>query len=262
MIRRPPRSTLFPYTTLFRSRDGVRAYLTQHACANADTGDLWAALGKASRQPIPDVMDGWIFTPGYPLVSARVEGRELVLSQQRFTYLPDPPEGTEPSGEPGQRWRVPVQLRLHGGGKSSVTRLMLSEADARVPVPETLDMLVVNEGGHGFYRVRYAPALLEPLVRRLDDLAPIERFNFVNDAWAVTVAGLGSLTDYLELTARFRAERDRNVWSALLASFHSLNRIVEPADRPGLAALVRDRVAPAFAELGWTAKAEIGRAHV
>src|SRR3712207_7150648 len=25
MIRRPPRSTLFPYTTLFRSRDGVRA---------------------------------------------------------------------------------------------------------------------------------------------------------------------------------------------------------------------------------------------
>src|SRR5947199_3134072 len=29
MIRRPPRSTLFPYTTLFRSRvvDGVRGYL-------------------------------------------------------------------------------------------------------------------------------------------------------------------------------------------------------------------------------------------
>src|SRR5437868_11755460 len=25
MIRRPPRSTLFPYTTLFRSRDGGRA---------------------------------------------------------------------------------------------------------------------------------------------------------------------------------------------------------------------------------------------
>src|SRR5436189_3559481 len=25
MLRRPPRSTLFPYTTLFRSRDGARA---------------------------------------------------------------------------------------------------------------------------------------------------------------------------------------------------------------------------------------------
>jgi len=235
-------------------RDGVRDYLRRHAYGNADTRDLWAALGKASRQPIPEVMDGWIFKPGYPLVSARREGRELVLTQQRFTYLPEPPEGAEPSGEPGQRWRAPVQLRIHGGGKSSVTRLMLSEADARVPVPETLDMLVVNEGGHGFYRVRYAPELLERLVRRLDDLAPIERFNLVNDAWAVTVAGLGSLTDYLDLTARFRGERDRNVWSVLLASFHALNRIVEPADRPRLAALVRDRVAPAFVALGWTTR--------
>src|SRR5213080_1134023 len=235
-------------------RDGVRDYLRRHAYGNADTRDLWAALATASRQPIPDVMDGWIFTPGYPLVSARVEGRELVLSQQRFAYLPEAPEGTEPSGEPGQRWRVPVQLRLHAGGTSSVTRLMLSGAEARLPAPERLDAVVVNEGGHGFYRVRYAPELLERLVRQLDDLAPIERFNLVNDTWAVTVAGLGSLTDYLDLTARFRGERDRNVWSVLLASFHALNRIVQPADRPRLAALVRDRVAPAFAALGWTTR--------
>src|SRR3712207_7565211 len=27
MIRRPPRSTLFPYTTLFRSSDGLQPYL-------------------------------------------------------------------------------------------------------------------------------------------------------------------------------------------------------------------------------------------
>ena len=51
-------------------RDGVRDYLRKHAYANADTGDLWAALGLAARQPIPEVMDGWIFKPGYPLVSA------------------------------------------------------------------------------------------------------------------------------------------------------------------------------------------------
>src|SRR5206468_11558382 len=29
MIRRPPRSTLFPYTTLFRSDDPVRMYMSQ-----------------------------------------------------------------------------------------------------------------------------------------------------------------------------------------------------------------------------------------
>src|SRR5256885_5514012 len=32
MIRRPPRSTLFPYTTLFRSRAGIPSWLRQ-ACS-------------------------------------------------------------------------------------------------------------------------------------------------------------------------------------------------------------------------------------
>ncbi len=237
-------------------RDGVRDYLRRHAYGNAETGDLWAALGRAARQPIPEVMDGWIFKPGYPLVSVRLEGRELVLSQQRFTYLAEPLEGGPPSGEPGAHWRVPVQLRIRAGAKPSVNRLILSDADARVPSPAALEAVIVNEGGHGFYRVRYAPELLERLVRHLPDLAPIERFNLVNDTWAVTVAGLGGLTDYLDLTARFRSERDRNVWSVLIASFHALNRIVEPADRPRLAAFVRDRLTPAFTELGWTVRAD------
>src|SRR3989454_6154215 len=49
MIRRPPRSTLFPYTTLFRSnQQQVRTLLNQRANVNARSGDgstalLWAA---------------------------------------------------------------------------------------------------------------------------------------------------------------------------------------------------------------------------
>src|SRR2546430_8734781 len=35
MIRRPPRSTLFPYTTLFRSSDPIRAR-RQHRCDQRD----------------------------------------------------------------------------------------------------------------------------------------------------------------------------------------------------------------------------------
>src|SRR5207253_5450133 len=34
MIRRPPRSTLFPYTTLFRSEIRWRQWLRERACAN------------------------------------------------------------------------------------------------------------------------------------------------------------------------------------------------------------------------------------
>src|SRR2546426_12820608 len=44
MIRRPPRSTLFPYTTLFRSR-----LLPSWAKSETDTaGNLWVRVGQGS----------------------------------------------------------------------------------------------------------------------------------------------------------------------------------------------------------------------
>ena len=232
-------------------RDGVREYLRRHAYANAETGDLWAALGRAANQPIPAVMDAWIFQPGYPLVSARLEGRELVLSQQRFTYLPEPLPGSTPSPR-NQLWQVPLQIRFTAAGRTSIERRLLAGPEVRMPAPERLESVLINEGGHGFYRVRYSGELLEHLLGALPSLGAIERFNLVNDSWAVTMAGHMALTDYLDLTARFRGERDRNVWSVLLASFATLNRLVEPEHRPRLAALIRDRVRGVFEELGWT----------
>ncbi|HEV8584110.1 MAG TPA: M1 family metallopeptidase [Methylomirabilota bacterium] len=232
-------------------REGVRDYLRAHAFANADTGDLWAALGRAARQPIPAVMDGWIFRPGYPVVTvSRDAGGGLVLAQQRFNYLREPLPPATP--EPEQAWQVPVQLRVLGGGRGREDRVLLTEREARVPAGAGADAVVANAGGHGFYRVRYAPDLLDALLARLGALAPIERFNLVNDAWALGVAGLMPITAYLDLTARFRDERDRNVWSVLTGSLYSLNRVVESGERRRLEALVRDRATPAFGALGWT----------
>jgi len=235
-------------------REGVREYLRAHRFGNADTGDLWAALGRSAQQPIPAVMDGWIFRPGYPVLTvSRDPGGHLVLSQQRFNYLREPLPPAQ--AEPEQPWQVPVQLRLYTGTQTVEERVLLAEREARMRVGTGAEAIVANAGGHGFYRVRYAPDLLEALLTRVETLAPIERFNLVNDAWALTVAGLMPLTAYLDLTARFRGERDRNVWTVLIASFYSLNRVLEPGDRRRLAALVRDRVRPAFDALGWTPRA-------
>jgi puromycin-sensitive aminopeptidase len=92
----------------------------------------------------------------------------------------------------------------------------------------------------------------------VDLLAPIERFNLVNDAWASTLAGLEPIAAYLDLTARFRGETDRNVWSALLPSFASLHRVIAAADRPSLENLVRDRLGPVVSGLGWAALPDEG----
>lgn len=229
--------------TVFRS--GVRQYLRTHAYDNADTKDLWAALGTASGQLVPNLMNGWIFQPGFPLVTAELRGHKLRLSQQRFTYLNQAPPLDH-------LWQIPVQIRLVVGDRAEHRRLLLTERETTIDIPAEVTSVLVNEGGHGFYRARYSAPLLEQLLDQgLDRLAAIERFALVTDAWATTVAGLMPLPEYLRLTAHFKTERDKNVWAALIDAFSFLNRTIAPEDRPALEALVCDRVKPAVTHLGW-----------
>ena len=173
-------------------------------------------------------MDGWIFPPGYPLVTrAASRASELVLAPAAL-HLPARPLPERHRG-PAARDRA-GRCRCScgspaGGRERSSARAPDRAGDAAAAARRASSRSLVNAGGHGFYRVRYEPTCCERLLQpAADGLAAIERFNLVNDAWAATLAGLMPLTEYLDLTARFRGERDRNVWSVLLGSFHTLNR--------------------------------------
>ena len=234
-------------------REGVRGYLAEHQYANAETTDLWKALAAVAGKPIPELMDGWIFRGGYPVVTASVDEsrRTLVLAQRRFTYLTD-------GGEESELWQIPISLRIGVRGGAVIKTLLLAGPEERVEVPGPVEWALVNAGGSGFYRVHYAADLLRKLTRRLPHLAPIDRFNLINDAWAATVAGLMPLRDYLELTTEFRAETDRNVWAVLTGSFAYVNRIISSAVRPKFEALVRDRLGPAVERLGFSPEPDEG----
>src|SRR5438874_1127296 len=67
---------------------------------------LWSGIGEASGKPIPAIMHGWVYQPGYPLISANNSGSpsKIEVKQQRF-YL-DPPR------EPDDKtWDVPLGIR-------------------------------------------------------------------------------------------------------------------------------------------------------
>ncbi len=228
-------------------REGVRLYLDRHRFANAETTDLWKALGDAAHQPIPEVMDGWIFKPGYPLVSVEPEGRGLKISQRRFNYL-----GGEARAE--ERWRIPITLRASVKRGFVHKQLLLEDGEVLVSLPAPADWVVANAGGHGFYRVRYAPPLLKKMSGALAKLEPIERFNLLSDGFALAQSGMLTATDYLDLTARFAGETDRNVWTVLIGSLAYVNRVLAAELRPQLEALVRQRLETAAERLGWEAQ--------
>ena len=228
-------------------RDGIRLYLKKHQFANTETSDLWDALEQASKEPARKLMDSWIFQPGFPIVDAALApgATALRLSQRRFYYLPE---------DSSQLWHVPVMIRAKTDKGIVTRRVLLTEREASVELGGKIEWALLNEGGHGFYRVHYSSEMLAALPRTPGELAPIERFGLVSDTWAATVAGMGPLSEFLAMARLFSGETDLNVWRAMLGAFNYLDMIASDADRPALAAAVRETAGPAAARLGWEAK--------
>ena len=232
-----------------RFRAGVSHYLKKHSYGNTETNDLWDAIEETvsndggEKVPVRRLMDSFIWQPGFPLVSARLDGNDLVLSQCRFTFDNDPD---------ATLWVVPVHVR-NGGTETKV----LLESDAiRVPLRDASGAVVVNAGGHGFFRVSYSAELLGRLSgAELRSLDIIERYNLVDDAWNAVVAGALGAPDFLAFAEGFADERDLAVWQALAIGIRGLGRLLDREQLPGLASRVRSLAAPALADLGTTARA-------
>src|SRR5256885_10758926 len=69
MIRRPPRSTLFPYTTLFRSDTTWQAY-NDYGGSSLYTGNPMGRAFKVSYNRPFNVPNGytWLFADEYPMI--------------------------------------------------------------------------------------------------------------------------------------------------------------------------------------------------
>jgi puromycin-sensitive aminopeptidase len=220
-------------------RAGIRRYLKAREYGNAETTDLWDAIEEATGEPVRRIMDTWIFQGGHPIVSVAADGDSVTLAQKRFRFLPDDGEAT---------WAVPLLVSLPGGGPTTV---LLDQTSTTVEVPGAAGGVVVNAGGHGFYRVAYSPELLAALGDRLAELAPVERSLLVDDTWASVLAGSTPASAFLDLAARFSTETDPAVWTTLSTGLGAIDRILDGDDRARFQAWVRALVQPALEKLGW-----------
>src|SRR5256886_8951972 len=101
MIRRPPRSTLFPYTTLFRSPPGSRRGIPAR-CPPAPRDK-----GRGAAQHDQGGDDA-AFRPEGPPVDPRVRARTILQGRQRERVA------AHRRREPERQRRVPAEMRAPG----------------------------------------------------------------------------------------------------------------------------------------------------
>jgi puromycin-sensitive aminopeptidase len=227
------------YLCAERFREGVSHYLSTHAYGNTDTGDLWDAIEHTSGEPVRRIMDSWIWQPGYPLVSARVDGDELVLDQRRFTF--------DAEAASHALWAIPISVRQGDG----ISPVLLDGDEVRLPIGD--GAVVVNAGGHGFYRVSYSDELRGRITDSgLAGMSTLERYNLVDDAWNAVTAGAMEATEWVALAERFVDEREYGVWQSIAIGLRAVRRLIGEDDvaLAGFQARVRALVGPALAEFG------------
>ena len=219
-------------------REGVRRYLTDHAYSNTETSDLWDALETESGEPVREMMTGWIFQGGHPLISTEPTPHGERITQRHFTL--------DPQAADDRLWAVPIRLT------TSTTEHNLLLRDASLTLTGvTESVLSPNGTGSGFFRSQIDPSLIDQVVTSgLAGRSPAQRHTLADDAWALTVAGRITASEYLRLAGAFFEEEDLNVWQALGSGLSGLIRIVDDAAAPVLRARIGALVAPALSRLG------------
>jgi puromycin-sensitive aminopeptidase len=204
-----------------RFRRGVRDYIREHREGNATAADLWRALERHAGQKVATVVRPWIERAGFPLLrvgrrsankrTSKTLAPTLTLEQERFTAKG--PNAT-PSAEP---WPMPVVVKIGPARAGRSIRTLVGTARGKLALPKGARFVYANADEGGFYRPLHDRALLDDIIRHIDQLATAERLGLIGHTWALVHAGYSPIDDLLDLTCALGAETDPDVLAALYA---------------------------------------------
>jgi aminopeptidase N len=177
---------------------GLNHYLSRYSYGNAASEDLWKAFEAVSEKPVVGMMKNWIEQAGYPFVEAERKDNTLILTQNRFTCIPESFD---------QTWLIPVSVRFFDkDGNSSRTDMLMDQKTARIDLDEVVMAYKINDEQTGFYRVKYLDdenlRMLGELIRR-KKLSSQDRWGIQNDLFAMVKSGNIDIIEYVNYLDHF-----------------------------------------------------------
>lgn len=198
-------------------RAGLNIYFNRHQYHNTVGRDLWNALSEASGRDVAAFMDSWLEQPGYPVVTARVEGDELVITQEQFFI-----------GEheaKGRLWQVPLNSNWSGIPDT------LTQAELRIP--NYSQLATANEGALRFntdntahYISRYEGSLQDALMADWKNLDKISKLQVIQERRLLAESGVIAYSEMVDLVAGMTEETDFTVLDAISYVLAGLKRFI------------------------------------
>jgi aminopeptidase N len=180
------------------------------------------------------------------MVTAKQLDRQLVLTQQRFTYLPNHYD---------QKWQIPVTISLFTDtGATEQLTVLLDDIEHTVDLAENIVAYKINERQTGFYRVKYVNRKnIEELGRRVleKSLPPEDRWGLQNDMFALFQSGEAGLDEYLAFLSFYKNEDAHLPLGSLAANLYSTYLVMDTDRRQTITSLATPKLEAVLAQIGY-----------
>ncbi|EIQ81862.1 UNVERIFIED_CONTAM: M1 family metallopeptidase [Streptococcus canis] len=197
---------------------GLRLYFEKHQYRNTIGRDLWNALSDASGKDVAAFMDAWLEQPGYPVLTARLENDQLILSQKQF-FIGE-------AKDHGRLWPIPLNSNWKG--------LPETLTEAEMVIPNFSQLAAENEGALRFntentahYITDYQGPLLAALVTELAHLDNTSALQAIQERRLLADSGLISYAELVDLIAQLDDSKSYMVAEAVQQVVSGLKRFVD-----------------------------------
>jgi len=195
---------------------GVARYLKAHAFSNAETNDLWKALGHVSGIDVSSMMSVWTLNVGHPIITVTEDEHNIHVQQNR--YLRTGPAEAE---EDQVIWPVMLGLQTDSGTDQ---QLLLHSRKGVLQKPSS-DFFKLNAAHSGVYRVLYTEGRLAKLAHAAScgKLSVPDRAGLLYDSISLTQSGHQALAGTFDLVKSLYHDSSYFVWQALVSWFSALS---------------------------------------
>jgi aminopeptidase N len=227
-------------------KEGLKYYLKMNEYACASSSSMWESFEEVSDKPITRIMKSWIEQPGFPIVEVKRDGQKLMITQKRFTYLPNAYD---------QEWVMPITVRVfYGNGETGSKTTLLDSKQGVIDMGRHVTSYKVNDRQAGFFRVKYNDERnMQELGNRVSRTAlPSEdRWGLQNDLYALVKSGDASIDDYLSFLSNYSHEDDFLPLIGIAGNLFHAYLVLENVQREKIASFGKSFLENVLAHIGY-----------
>lgn len=142
-------------------RTGIQLYLSTYKYNNTDPSLLLNSFKTVLPSCLEKVVHNWIYKPGFPLVTAKLNGSTVTLTQERFVrYKAKDFEDTQ--------WYVPITYTTKSEKNFNGNVRGWLEPNSTLDIKvDNVSWIILNLQQTGFYRVNYDDTLWQRIIDAL-----------------------------------------------------------------------------------------------